>query len=75
MPCGPACAWRSRLKRAADLRDANRSINNLDGAKQRRNSRIGNNKNGDDAWKKDFTKWVPIKIFKTSMPESKQKAC
>jgi hypothetical protein len=28
---------------------------------------------GQDAWKKDFTKWVPIKVFKTLL-ESEQKA-
>ena len=28
----------------------------------------------DDAWKKDFTKWVPIKIFQT-LPKSEQQAC
>jgi hypothetical protein len=32
-----------------------------------------NDKVDDNAWKKDYTKWVPIKIFKT-LPESEQKA-
>jgi len=39
-----------------------RSLNSL-------NSRDHDNSDHDDAWKKDFTLWVPHKIFKT-LPET-----
>ena len=43
-----------------------RKINNLRSHDRRRS-------NNDDAWKKDYTVWVPHRIFKT-LPESEQKA-
>jgi len=43
-----------------------RSVNNV-------NSRERGNSDHGDAWKKDFTLWVPHKIFKT-LPEFEQKA-
>ena len=36
---------------------------------EKRNNGGGNKGSGNDAWKKDFTKWVPIKEFKL-LPES-----
>eukprot|EP00957_Ditylum_brightwellii_P059608 4525217-Ditylum_brightwellii.AAC.1 len=40
----------------------------------KKNGGAGLGSGQQDAWKKDFTKWVPMKVFKT-LPESKQKAC
>ena len=52
------------------------STHNVNSAEKRNNgsgSSGSNTRSGDDAWKKDFTKWVPIKVFK-ELPESEQKA-
>ena len=40
---------------------------------QRSLNSVNSHSNNDDAWKKDFTLWVPHKIFKT-LPVSEQKA-
>ena len=40
---------------------------------QRSLNSVNSRSNNDDAWKKDFTLWVPHKIFKT-LPVSEQKA-
>jgi len=47
-----------------------RSVNNLNSKQSPRGRGLANN---DDAWKKDYTLWVPDKIFKT-LPEPEQKA-
>ena len=47
-----------------------RQINKFKISGKRRGKGKGDN---DDAWKKDFTKWAPIKIFQT-LPESGQQA-
>lgn len=49
-----------------------RSIRNVNAAEKRNNGGSSNKSSVDDAWKKDFTKWVPIKEFKL-LPESEQK--
>ena len=45
---------------------------NINPVGQYKKGGIGQEKE-NNAWKKDFTKWVPMKIFKT-LPESEQKA-